>query len=119
MRHVEGCITLVQVILTTPNTNITAPPQYVGHSRPAPAYTAPTRRCQTRPAYIGTTLLNRHWSITKPGPYPGLSSSTEFPQTFMDLPGSGSYFHESHEHSTGGDWIDRADIWRLLYLPVR
>ena len=36
---------------------------------------------------------------------------TGSPQSFMDIPGSGSYFDSSGE-------IERTDVWRLLYLPT-
>lgn len=40
---------------------------------------------------------------------------TACPQTFMDLPGSGPYFHPT---SSGQSMIRRVDLWRLLYLLV-
>jgi hypothetical protein len=40
---------------------------------------------------------------------------TAYPQTFMDLPGSGLYFHST---LSGQSVIRRADLWRLLYLPI-
>ncbi|KAH8432269.1 uncharacterized protein LDX57_009908 [Aspergillus melleus] len=42
-------------------------------------------------------------------------SWTGSPQSFMDLAGSGPYFHRE---ASGDQSIERADAWRLLYLPV-
>lgn len=46
---------------------------------------------------------------------PDASAWTGCPQSFMDIPGSGSYIRSSNE--SGGGRISRADAWRLLYLP--
>jgi hypothetical protein len=42
-------------------------------------------------------------------------SWTSSPQSFMDLPGLGPYFHRD---ASGNQAIRRDDAWRLLYLPT-
>lgn len=42
-------------------------------------------------------------------------SWTASPQSFMDLSGSGPYFHR---HASGDNAIRRVDVWKLLYLPI-
>lgn len=44
---------------------------------------------------------------------PNASAWTGCPQSFMDIPGSGSYV----QSTASGEGISRADAWRLLYLP--
>ncbi|KAK2867796.1 hypothetical protein FQN49_003464 [Arthroderma sp. PD_2] len=45
---------------------------------------------------------------------PDASAWTGCPQSFMDMPGSGSYYIQT---SSDNKIISRADVWRLLYLP--